>query len=84
MYDRANHVDCKSQKHTICTKAEKEDFITRYRVNKEQIPKISIDDPKVISAAKFAVEELKQLSDSGVYKSLSLSNIVKAEEQNGV
>lgn len=45
---------------------------------------ISIDDPKVISAAKFAVEELQQLSDSGVYKSLSLSNIVKAEEQNGV
>eukprot|EP00943_MAST-04B_sp_MAST-4B-sp1_P000062 g62.t1 len=45
---------------------------------------ISIDDPKVISAAKFAVGELQELSDSGVYKSLSLSNIVKAEEQDGV
>ena len=45
---------------------------------------LSINNQKVVDAAKFAIEELQQLSDSGVYKSLFLNKIVKAEEQNGV
>ena len=66
MYDRANHVDCKSQKHTICTKAEKEDFITRYRVNNEQIPKISIDDPMIyfINATVGDLIKIKRMSET--------------------
>jgi len=48
---------------------------------RKQLP---INNQKVVDAAKFAIEELQQLSDSGVYKSLFLNKIVKAEEQNGV
>eukprot|EP00949_MAST-11_sp_MAST-11-sp1_P003919 g3919.t1 len=43
-----------------------------------------VDEPAVLSAADFALSELRKLSDSGVYTSLSLQRIVKAEFSSGV
>ena len=45
---------------------------------------VSTDDKRVVQAAEFAVKELQSLSDSGVYKSLSLRRILSATEQTGV
>ncbi len=43
-----------------------------------------VDGPDVRSAADFAVKELKGLSDSGVYESLSLVSIDSASTSDGV
>lgn len=43
-----------------------------------------VDEPNIIAAAQYAVSELKQLSDSGIYESLSLSRIVSASTALGV
>ena len=44
---------------------------------------VSTDDRRVVQAA-FAVKELRSLSDSGVYKALSLRRILSATKQTGV
>ena len=45
---------------------------------------VSTDDRRVVQAAEFAVKELQSLSDSGVYKALSLRRILSATKQTGV
>jgi hypothetical protein len=44
----------------------------------------SPDDPTVLEAATWAVEHLRNLSDSGVYRSLSLLRVLDAATQEGV
>lgn len=44
---------------------------------------LSVDDPIVIADASFAVKELKQLSDSGIYDTITLSKIINATEEIG-
>ena len=66
MYDRSSYVDCASQKHTICTKDEKEDFMTRYRVNTTQIATISMYDPMIyyINATIGDLIKIKRMSET--------------------
>ena len=45
---------------------------------------IDVHSHKAIQSAEFAVDELSRLSDSGVYETLSLYSIVKAEEEDGI
>ena len=49
-------------------------------------PKItaSVHAPAVVEAAEFVVDELSKLSDSGVYETLTLAQIVSAQTQRGV
>ena len=49
-------------------------------------PKIqaSVHAPAIVEAAEFVVEELSKLSDSGVYETLTLAQIVSAQTQRGV
>ena len=49
-------------------------------------PRISANpvDPIIIASADYAVQELRKLSDSGVYETLGLSEIVSASTQVGV
>tara|TARA_B100001057_G_C22599983_1_gene852379 strand:+ start:57 stop:692 length:636 start_codon:yes stop_codon:yes gene_type:complete len=66
MYDRSSYVDCASQKHTICTKDEKEDFMTRYRVDTKQIATISMYDPMIyyINATLGDLIKIKRMSET--------------------
>lgn len=43
-----------------------------------------VDADEVVKAAEFAVSELRKLSDSGVYESISLASIKTAATQDGV
>lgn len=43
-----------------------------------------VTEPSIASAATFAVTELRKLSSSDVYSSLSLTNVWKAYEQEGI
>ena len=54
--------------------------------NGDDAPKIqaSVHAPAVVEAAEFVVEELSKLSDSGVYETLTLAQIVSAQTQRGV
>jgi len=45
---------------------------------------VDIGSPDVEEAANFAMSELKKLSDSGVYESLTLVSVDAAEAQKGV
>jgi len=45
---------------------------------------LSVDDARVIKEAGFAVEEISNLSDSGVYHSLSLGRILSARLEEGL
>lgn len=42
------------------------------------------NDPKAVRDAEFALTELKKLSDSRIYNTLSISKIVSAEEEDGI
>lgn len=44
----------------------------------------AVDDPEIVEAAAFVMEELRELSDSGVYRSLELARINEAATQEGV
>jgi len=52
----------------------------------DDAPKIqaSVHAPSIVEAAEFVVEELSKLSDSGVYETLTLAQIVSAQTQRGV
>ena len=54
--------------------------------NGDDAPKIqaSVHAPAIVEAAEFVVEELSKLSDSGVYETLTLAQIVSAQTQRGV
>mmetsp|Transcript_44589 Transcript_44589/g.100704 ORF Transcript_44589/g.100704 Transcript_44589/m.100704 type:complete len:244 (-) Transcript_44589:204-935(-) len=43
-----------------------------------------VDDPDILKSASYALGELKLLSDSGVYNTISLSKIVEAKTEYGV
>ena len=43
-----------------------------------------VHEPDVVEAAAWAVEQLRELSDSGVYTTLSLARIAAAASQPGV
>uniref|UniRef100_A0A7S2CNQ6 Uncharacterized protein n=1 Tax=Octactis speculum TaxID=3111310 RepID=A0A7S2CNQ6_9STRA len=44
----------------------------------------SIDEPDIVFVAEFALGELQKLSDSGIYRTLSLDRIVSAATQDGI
>ena len=46
--------------------------------------KLSLTDPKTLQETEFALTSLKKLSDSRIYQSLSLSRILRAEEEIGI
>jgi len=56
------------------------------RTHGDDAPKIqaSVHAPAIVEAAEFVVEELSKLSDSGVYETLTLAQIVSAQTQRGV
>jgi len=56
------------------------------RTNGDDAPKIqaSVHAPAIVEAAEFVVDELSKLSDSGVYETLTLAQIVNAQTQRGV
>ena len=56
------------------------------RTHGDDAPKIqaSVHAPAIVEAAEFVVEELSKLSDSGVYETLTLAQIVEAKTQRGV
>ena len=43
-----------------------------------------VHEPQVVEAAEWALDQLRELSDSGVYRSLSLARIARAATQRGV
>jgi hypothetical protein len=45
---------------------------------------LDVNSERVMNEAAFALEELKKLSDSTIYSTLSLVNILSAQEQDGV
>jgi hypothetical protein len=45
---------------------------------------LNVNSAKAMKAAEFALSELTKLSDSGVYQSLSLQELTKAEEEVGI
>lgn len=45
---------------------------------------LNVNDMKAIKGAEFALDELARISDSGIYKSLSLSRILFAMEEDGI
>ena len=45
---------------------------------------LSTDSPKAVKDAEYAVNELKKLSDSRIYETLSISKITAAEEEDGI
>jgi len=57
-----------------------------YAATGDDAPKIqaSVHAPSIVEAAEFVVEELSKLSDSGVYETLTLAQIVSAQTQRGV
>ena len=44
----------------------------------------SLNDPVATHAAAFAVDELRHLSDSGIYETLELREVLSAQEQDGI
>ena len=56
------------------------------RTHGDDAPKVtaSVHAPAVVEAAEFVVDELSKLSDSGVYETLTLAQIVSAQTQRGV
>ena len=45
---------------------------------------LSPSDPKAVKDSEYALAELKKLSDSRIYNTLSISKIISAEEENGI
>jgi len=45
---------------------------------------LSVNDPKAVKDAEYSLAELKKLSDSRIYETLSLERIVSAEEDDGI
>lgn len=45
---------------------------------------IHVDDPYVESNATYALKELRKLSDSGIYSTLSLAKVISAELEDGI
>ena len=43
-----------------------------------------VHEPHVVEAAEWALAQLRELSDSGVYRSLSLARVARAATQRGV
>ena len=58
--------------------ADADDFIESPRITRD------VNDKEITDAARFAMDELKELSDSGIYKTLVLERILSAETQEGV
>jgi hypothetical protein len=48
------------------------------------VVEVDVDDPAAVEAAHWAVEHLRNLSDSGVYTSLRLQAVTQAATQEGV
>ena len=46
--------------------------------------KLAVNDPKALKEAEFSLFELKKLSDSRIYDTLTLSKILSAEEVDGI
>ncbi|KAJ8607418.1 hypothetical protein CTAYLR_009976 [Chrysophaeum taylorii] len=44
----------------------------------------SVHAPEVVEAAEFVVSQLARISDSGIYRTLSVRRIVAAEESRGI
>ena len=65
-------------------------FLLSYFITAEQQPNqgflqpLQIDDSFVLSETRFALEELKKLSDSTIYTTLSLSRVVSAFHEDGI
>ena len=45
---------------------------------------LSPNDPKAVRDAEFSLLELKKLSDSRIYDTLSLSRVIRAEDEDGI
>ena len=45
---------------------------------------LSVSHPKAVRDAEFALSELKKLSDSRIYDTLSLAKIISAEDEDGI
>ena len=45
---------------------------------------LSLTGTKAVMDAEYAIKELKKLSDSRIYETLSLSRIIAAEEEDGI
>ena len=45
---------------------------------------LSVTGTKAMKDAEYAIKELKKLSDSRIYETLSLSKIISAEEEDGI
>ena len=45
---------------------------------------LSVTGTKAVKDAEYAIKELKKLSDSRIYETLSLSKIISADEEDGI